>query len=209
MKNEKILIIGDSYSTFKDCIPEGYLSYYPYPSHPDVTDASKTWWNMLASETGSEIVLNSSWSGAPVCNIGWTGDCSESSSFIYRLQRLIDEGFFDKNRIDRVLVFGGTNDSWIGNPCGECKYSDWTKDDLDTPLPGYCCFIDKLLSVVPKENIHIIINCELREEYERGVLEICRHYGLSYTLLHDIDKIDGHPTHAGFTAIKNQVLDNI
>ena len=97
MKNEKIMIFGDSYSTFEGYIPEGYAVYYP---RADVTDVSKTWWYMLAEETASEIVLNNSWSGSTICNTGYSGDCSKSSSFIFRLTKLIDEGFFRKNKID-------------------------------------------------------------------------------------------------------------
>ena len=81
MKNEKIMIFGDSYSTFEGYIPEEYAVYYP---RHDVSDVSKTWWYMLANETASEIVLNNSWSGSTICNTGYNGDCSKSSSFIFR-----------------------------------------------------------------------------------------------------------------------------
>ena len=209
MQNEKIIIFGDSYSTFKGYIPEGYASYYPVETHKDIFDASKTWWKMLADETGSEIILNNSWSGSTVCNIGWRGDCSNTSSFICRLNKLKEAGFFDKNNIDRVFVFGGTNDSWIGNPFGEVKYYDWTNDDLNIPLPGYCYFMDKLLNIVKKEKVHVIVNCGLKTEFENGIVALCNHYGVGYTLLSEIDKIAGHPTYLGITKIKTQILKSI
>lgn len=42
----KIYILGDSYSTFEGCIPEGNASwYFRAPSdNTDVTDKKQTWW---------------------------------------------------------------------------------------------------------------------------------------------------------------------
>lgn len=206
MKNEKIMIFGDSYSTFEGYIPEGYAVYYP---RADVTDVSKTWWYMLAEETASEIVLNNSWSGSTICNTGYSGDCSKSSSFIFRLTKLIDEGFFSKNKIDRVLIFGATNDSWTGNTAGELIFDNWSEDDLKLVLPGISYFIKKLLEVVPKENICFIVNTGLREEISEGILKICDRYNVNYITLSDIEKIEGHPTYQGMISIKNQVISNL
>ncbi len=209
MKNEKTVIFGDSYSTYEGYVPEGYAIYYPRKEIESVDDVSKTWWHMLLSETNSEIVLNNSWSGSTICNRGYNGDCSKSSSFIHRLEVLTEEGFFEKNEIDRVFVFGGTNDSWVKMACGEIKFSDWSAEDLHLVLPGICFFIHKLLEVVPKEKVHIIINTQLRQEITDGFLDICKHYGLNYTLLSDIEKQEGHPNYNGMTQIKNQVLASI
>ncbi len=210
MKNEKILIFGDSYSTFEGFIPQGYAFYYPrYPDNDNVVDVSKTWWHMLTSETASEIILNNSWSGSTICNTGYGGDCSATSSFIHRLNLLIEDGFFSKNQIDRVFVFGATNDSWTGNACGELKFSDMTAEDLLLILPGISYFIGKLSSVVAKEKIHFIINTDLREEVALGIIEICNHYGISRTVLADIEKFNGHPTYNGMLEIKNQVLADL
>ncbi len=207
--SEKILIFGDSYSTFKGYVPEGYAVYYPREEISSVDDVSKTWWHMLATETGSKIILNNSWSGSTICNTGYGGDCSKSSSFIYRLSSLIENGFFEDHDIDRVFVFGGTNDSWTKNACGEQKFSDWTEEDLRLVLPGISYFANKLMSVVEKEKIHFVINSNIREEVIQGIAHICEHYGLSYTALSDIDKINGHPTYKGMSQIKAQILNNL
>ena len=108
MKNNTI-ILGDSYSTFASFIPDGYLSYYSENERPetDVTKVSQTWWFQVMEAANLNLVLNNSWSGS---TIGYTGynnsDCSESSSFIYRLKQLIEDGFFEKNEIHKVFVFG-------------------------------------------------------------------------------------------------------
>ena len=97
----KVLFLGDSYTTFKGYIPEGYAVYYS-SSENSVTDATRvedTWWHQLIEKTGSEIVLNSSYSGSTICNTGYNGNDSTRTSFITRLDALINEGFFDKNEI--------------------------------------------------------------------------------------------------------------
>lgn len=203
MKNEKMVIFGDSYSTFEGYVPEGYAWYYP---RIDVTDVSKTWWHMLERETGSEIVLNNSWSGSTICNTGYQGDCSQSSSFICRLTKLIDEGFFSSHPIDRVLILGATNDSWTGNAPGEVMFDHWTADDLKLVLPGISYFVKKLLEVVPGEKVRFIVNTGSRTEISNGILKICDHYQVQPILLSDVEKTDGHPTYQGMIRIKNQVI---
>ncbi len=62
MKNNAI-IIGDSYSTFKGFIPEGYAFYYSEEEREStgVTKVEETWWHMLSNEADLNIVLNNSW----------------------------------------------------------------------------------------------------------------------------------------------------
>ncbi len=88
-------------------------------------------------------------------------------------------------------------------------YSDWTAEDLLRILPGISFFMDKLVGVVSSEKIHFIVNTDLREEVESGIIELCGHYGVSYTKLSDIEKVNGHPTFTGMTQIKDQVLENL
>lgn len=209
MKNEKIVIFGDSYSTFEGHIPEGYASFYPREDNPTVSDVSCTWWKQLASQTASEILLNNSWSGTTICNTGYGGDCSKTTSFICRLGKVIDSGFFEKNAVDRVFVFGGTNDSWTKNEVGNVQFADWSDEDKRRVLPGISFFIHTLLGVMPKEKVHVVINGILREEIIRGMVEICEHYGVGYTRLTDVDILSGHPTYTGMTQIKDQILKNI
>ncbi len=209
MRNENLLIFGDSYSTYYGYIPEGYATYYPRGGAWDIEDVSHTWWAMLAEETDSRIVMNNSWSGSTICNTGYNGDCSTTSSFIHRLEELIENGFFEKNKIDRILVFGGTNDSWTGNTCGELKFSDWTDADRKQILPGISYFLHTMQRVLPRENIHVIINSELRAEVMQGIAAICQHEQIPYTQIADVEKIEGHPTYLGMKQIKDQILNKI
>ena len=112
----RFVIFGDSYSTHKDYIPEGYAYYYCdegiAPEHP-VTKMQmrETWWGQLMERTDATLVLNDSWSGSTIGYTGYDGDCSTSSSFIYRYRKLMENGFFAENEVDTIHVFGGTNDT--------------------------------------------------------------------------------------------------
>lgn len=206
MKSNNVLIFGDSYSTFEGFIPDGYDVYYP-SSSADVKSVEDTWWHMVIEETDSRLIQNNSWSGSTVCYTGYNGDCSENSSFICRLKQLINNGFFEKNDINTVYVFGGTNDSWANSPIGEPMYSDWKKEDLYSVLPAFGYFIDKLKRLLPKADIVCIINTELKPEIADGFESAGKQLGVNCVVLHDIDKAEGHPTKKGMCQIKEQILN--
>ena len=208
MKNN-IIILGDSYSTFEGFIPNGYAAYYSEneSSNTDVTKVTQTWWHQLIEEANLNLVLNNSWSGS---SIGYTGydnkDCSKSSSFIYRLKQLIAEGFFIENKIDKVFVFGGTNDSWSNAPLGEAKYKDWEHNDLYSVLPAICYFLNLLKDTLPQAEFYCLINTGIKSEITDCMKEACEKYGITPITFNAIDKIDGHPTKKGMHDIKNTVL---
>ena len=144
-----VLIMGDSYSTFEGYNPEGYRLYYaPVPrpdTNTDVVKVEHTWWHRLLSQVEAKLILNNSWSGSTICYTGYNGDDnSHTCAFIYRLRQLVEEGFFEKNKIDTVFVFGGTNDNWCGAPLGEKKLSDWTEEELYSVRPAVYCYMDLL-----------------------------------------------------------------
>ncbi len=209
MKNN-LVIFGDSYSTFKGFVPDDYEIYYSENERPetDVTKVSQTWWHQVVNEGNLDLVLNNSWSGSP---IGYTGynnaDCSKTSSFIYRLRQLIDDGFFDKNKIDTVFVFGGTNDSCCNAPLGEIKYSDWEEKDLYFVLPAVCYFLKLIKEALPQAKIYCLINADIiKPEIISCMKNACERYNITPIILENINKKCGHPTILGMTEIKNKVL---
>ena len=212
MTFRNVLIFGDSYSTFKDWIPQGYAFYYP-PSierWPMIDKVSDTWWHSLISETNSTLLLNESWSGSTVGYTSYDGkDTSKTSSFITRLRKLEADGFFKENKIDTVFVFGATNDSWSDAPVGENKYENRTERDLYFVLPAVCEFLEKLNENLPKARIIFIINCGLKNEITTGIKNACEHYGIETVSLSDIDKKSDHPTVPGMKQIKEQVLKSL
>lgn len=208
MKAKNVLILGDSYSTFAGYIPEGNAIYYSTNERPetDVRRVEETWWYSLCKEEGLNVVLNESWSGAPFAFWGWYGmDTSKTSSFVYRLEKLIDEGFFKNNDVDTIFVLGGTNDSWIDTELGEAKYSDWTREDFYTVCPAITYFASKLKETKPDANIIFLINTGLKPKIAETIREACDRYDMKYLELSDIDKSHGHPTIKGMSQIKEQL----
>ncbi len=202
MKN--VFIMGDSYSTYKGYIPQGYHAYYgdDRQDDPVVRGVDKTWWRIFESENDIKIVLNDSFSGSTVCNTV-RETLSVDSSFVSRIDKYINEGFFAQNDIDTMIVFGGTNDSWINSPIGTLKYGEWTADDLKYVLPAFCYLINKAKNVVGR--LLIILNTGLKDEITDGFAAACENYGVAYLRLENIDKQKGHPTELGMRQIAEQV----
>ncbi|MBE6778311.1 MAG: hypothetical protein E7541_02890 [Ruminococcaceae bacterium] len=201
---KRALIFGDSYSTFAGCIPEGYEPYYP---GLDVETADKTWWHLVAAEAPLTLVRNDSWSGSTICYTGYNGvDRSRSSSFIYRLRCLVEEGFFEKNAIDTVLVFGGTNDSWTGGPLGEPLLEGAEEKDLYAVLPAIGHFFAALRQAAPRAAVYCLINTDLKPEITTTLEVAARHNGAIPVVFSHIDKQNGHPTAAGMRQIADRVL---
>lgn len=204
------MIFGDSYSTFRGYIPEGYAVYYHEAEGQENTDVRKvteTWWHQVVSETGLNLIQNNSWSGSTVCHTGYNNtDCSKTNSFIYRLRKLTEEGFFTENRIDTVFVFGGTNDSWADDPLGTLKFDDIQEADLFCVLPGISYFLQTLKNTLPQADIYCLINTELKPEIADGFLQVCQKTGITPVTFDYIDKNCGHPTVLGMKDIRNGVL---
>ena len=207
--NPNTLIIGDSYSTFRGYVPEGYEVYYAEEiiRLTDLTKVSQTWWYQVMEATGLNLVLNDSWCGAPMGYTGYNGeDCSRSSSFLYRLRKLRDEGFFSENDIGTVFVFGGTNDSWCDAPLGQMQYLGWKEEDLYCVLPAMCCFFQTLRDILPEAKIYCLINKDLKPEITHCMEEACRIHHMTPVTFPHMDRMGDHPTIAGMIEIRDEVL---
>lgn len=209
MKN--ILILGDSYSTFGGCIPQGYAVYYSENGRaegPAVTKMQKmqTWWAKLLEATNANLVRNDSWSGSTIGYTGYGGeDCSSTSSFIYRYKQLKERGFFQENAVDTILIFGGTNDSWSDAPLGERKLAGWTEKDLYNVLPAIGFLIHNVKKDCPNAEIVVIINTEIKAEIQDELEFVAKTCGVKSVRLQAIDKDCGHPTALGMSQIFEQV----
>ena len=201
MKN--VVIFGDSYSTFKEYIPEGFETYYP---SLDVNSVEETWWNRLKKKNDFCLVQNNSWSGSTICYTGYgNSDCSKTSSFIYRYRKLKEESFFDKNPIDTIFVFGGTNDSWANVELGECMLDSWKEEALFYVRPAISYFVSTLKKDMPFANIIVVINTQIKQEIKDWFKQVAKYYGCSFVELKNVDKQDGHPTVKGMQDICEQI----
>lgn len=211
-KNKSLFILGDSYSTFEGKIPDDcetwYLSEYPdtRTGQTDVCEYKQTWIYQFLKESGYNLVLNCSYSGTTICNTGYDGKDYTSISFIGRVNKLVKASFFEKNNIDKLIIFGGTNDSWANSPIGEIKYNGWSEKDLYCVLPAFGYLLSILKENASKAEILCVINTELKDEISMGMKDICRHFDIPYIELENISKTFGHPNILGMKQIKEQIV---
>lgn len=210
----RFMIFGDSYSTHRDYIPQDYPHYYcnegRSPDEPVTKmQMQQTWWGQMMERTEATLVLNDSWSGSTIGYTGYTGDCSTNSSFIYRYRQLVKKGFFSKNEIDTIFVFGGTNDSWSNAPLGAEKHADFREEELFSVLPAICYFMTTLKHEHPNTRVVFIGNCDIKHEILDCMKHAAQQLLVDFVELHDIDKIDGHPTVLGMSQICEQIIENL
>ena len=206
-----LVILGDSYSTFKGHIvnPEAFY-YYPEEPIDEQTIRSmqldETWWRRFIKHTGANLVRNDSWSGSTICYTGYEGDCSTTSSFIYRYRQLLKENFFEKNKVDTVIVFGGTNDSWCPAELGERKLTEQTEEDLRFVLPAISHIMSSMKAELPNTRIVYIANCDIDEAIIGCMLDEGKRLGIEVVKLSGVDKQQDHPTVLGMAQICEQLL---
>ena len=197
---KSVAIFGDSYSTFENylsCDTNAVWYFQGKQKKTDVTDVEQTWWHMLLKEKGWKLECNNSFSGSTICYTGYRKEDYQNRSFHNRLRYL--------GSPDIILVFGATNDCWAKSPIGDYKYSDWTKKDLYSFRPAMAAMCDGLKKRYPSVDIYFIMNCVLTETITTSCRTICNHYGIPMIELHDVDKINGHPSIKGMKAIAEQV----
>lgn len=202
------IVLGDSYSTYEGYIPEGNLCYYTINDEKNsgVKSVEDTWWQQLMMATGSTLLHNDSYSGSTICFTGYDKVDYTSISFNTRFENLYERGFFAENRVDTLLVFGGTNDTWCGAPVGELKLEGWTKEDMYAALPATGRLFTRIRELLPDTKVYAILNTGLKPEIHDGIAEAARRCGAKPIALTEIDKIAGHPSAKGMTEIKDQII---
>lgn len=197
---KSVSILGDSYSTFQNFLqPASNFVWYNAGKHDntDVTKVQETWWHQLICNKGMQLCTNNSFSGSTICNTGYNKENYTDRSFCTRLWNL--------GSPDIIFIFGGTNDSWAGSPIGEYKYSDWSKEDLFNYRPAMAYMLENTIARYPGTDIYFILNDGLSDDITKSSICICEHYDITCIQLHDIDKINGHPSIKGMRQIAEQV----
>jgi len=203
-----VLILGDSYSTFEGYNPEGYDVWYnrEKKDYNDVACVEDCWWHQFFGEISGTLVLNCSYSGTTICHTGYNGSDCREISFIARLDKLIESGFFKENRIDTMFIFGSTNDCWAGSPTGEQMLCGWKDEDLYSVYPAFSYMLSRAKDALPKARIIFIMNYFLTPEFSVKFKEACCHFGVEFLQLSEFQIGGGHPTALGMKQIKEQVL---
>ena len=196
----RTLLMGDSYSTFKDYIPEGYVYWYDAGVN-GVMGVQDTWWGALFSKVESELVLNDSFSGTTISHRGYDGKDVSDRSFITRARKLLEDGFFEREKIDTVLVFGGTNDTWANVPLGKFTLGEISEEEMYSVLPAISYYTRILRQGAPNARIIFIVSPILKQEIQQAVFAAAEHFGCEAVLLSAFDVENGHPTKNGMYEI--------
>lgn len=213
LRGKTIAILGDSYSTYGGWIPEGYLSWYAQDgtdgnnaSKNDVASVSDTWWHQLITAWECTLLMNSSYSGSPICNTGYEGMDNARISFIARMKTDLNAA---KCRPEVILILGGTNDHYAGAPCGAPQYAAWTARDLTQFCPAFCYMLDYLIGQHPTAKIVNVMNDCFSSEWAALIRQMTTHYGVQNIALTNIkgsaNLQGGHPTKATMKRIKEQI----
>lgn len=104
LENAYIGFLGDSISTYKGYIPQGYVHFGGYES----MNVSQTWWKMTQEELGCKLGINNSYSGT--CVLKKYGSGGVSGETIARLQKCLR---YDKIVPDILVVYMGMNDCLV------------------------------------------------------------------------------------------------
>lgn len=201
------VVLGDSYSTFDGMVdPDTNFVWYDTAQvnrgGTDVCDASQMWWSVLSDSLGMRMAQNNSFSGSTIGFHGYDDDKDgkpddySDRAFITRMPNLV--------KADYIFVFGGTNDSWSGEPVG--SYGQSSRDSLYTFRPAMERLLMGLKELQPEAKTVVIINSELRSEITASEQALADKYDVPYVVLYDVDKHWGHPTQAGQRAIAEQVI---
>lgn len=206
-------VLGDSYSTFRGyTTPDEALQWYPDSSqhisgNNDVVEPTQQWWHLFANEYKSLLKDNISWSAAPISYDGWGTGTSDgkSISFITRANTYLTA----ETKPELLLVFGGTNDAWIGVNVGENQYSDWTDDDLCSFRPALCKLMYDLTTKKEYIGMQVVMmwNNDLASVYTEAARDICQRYNVPLLELSGVTKKGNHPDVAGMVTIKNQLIN--
>lgn len=132
---KKISILGDSISTYKGYIPEGYSAFYPYPT-ADFGDVNQTWWMQVINNLGASLLKNNSWGGS--CVAEGTGNSSTTNDS--RLKEVL----FGTEQPDIIIIFMGSNDCASDSVSLE-KFND-----------SYNKMLEKLIKLCPNAEIYVM-----------------------------------------------------
>lgn len=199
-----VSILGDSISTYKSHIPDGYSAFYPYPT-ADFGDVNQTWWMRVINNLGMKFHKNNSYSGSCVS----TGTGSSGTTNDARLKELLK----GTTAPDIILILMGAND------CGSSNVS------LSTFKDSYKIMLDKIKVLCPDSEIYLInlqtsglYELDEQEKYNAVIGEYAEQYNLPLVDISNLYTKDTykdyvvdscHPNKAGMIAMSDLIISEM
>lgn len=214
LQNAYLGILGDSISTYKGYIPNGFVHFPYYASSDDggMITLEQTWWRITQQTLGCRLGINNSYSGTCVMNeYGYT----TSAENISRLQHSTR---FDNLPPDIMIIYMGNNDALVQNlntANFEKSYRNML-NNLYTLYPNIQLFLGTLSYekyFVGKDYYeeHVLVTAKvnriiqsLASEYNLPIIDFATAYSDSSYLFDTI-----HPNVLGMKALANVAIDAI
>lgn len=192
-------VIGDSISTYLNYVPEGFATFYPYPT-ADVSDYNMTWWMQVINKMGGTLFVNNSYSGSCV-----SGGAQSATKLMYRLEHTQISG----ETPDVILIYMGSND---------CASSGITSKGFDQ---DYSIMIENLQKLCPNSEIILMTlltspfyDIDDQKEYNDIIISKGEDFGLKVLDLskaslagHLVDS--AHPAYSGMQVFANKVIEEL
>ena len=166
-KEAKITLIGDSISTFRGWIPEGYVNYYPQGV---IDSVEKTYWHILCSILSASI-QNLSYAGSSVTNQ------------VLPEYNLFKRVPFVNCDSSLIIIAVGVNDTEKEDVVGEYDYNkdiEYYNESIFTE--AYIKAVRTLMLLHPKTDILLVAMAPEGSMPNRtaAIKEIAEHYGLMF-----------------------------
>jgi len=190
-------IIGDSISTFKNYIPDGFSCFYPYATG-DTNDYNQTWWMQTINRLNGQLLVNNSYSGSCVCGTGFATNTDK------RLAYTVVQG----KTPDVIIIYMGSND-------GAAKYE---KGIFKT---YYKTMIEKLKVLCPDSEIILmelaiskLYTNTIKDNYNSAINELATEFGCKViptgTFDLSVHLLDSaHPYTSGMTAMADVIVNEL
>ena len=192
-------VIGDSISTYLNYVPEGFKTFYPYPT-ADVSDVNMTWWMQVINKMGGTLFVNNSYSGTCVAD-----GSSNATKNMSRLEYTTISG----ETPDVILIYMGSND---------CASASVTQSAFDS---GYSQMLDNLKVLCPNSEIILLTLCSSpfysaseQQAYNNIIKTKAKDYNLKVVDIstaslsgHLVDS--AHPAYSGMQVVANKVIEGL
>ena len=189
----KVSIVGDSISTFKGIMPDGYVTYYPARG---VTSVEDTWWHKILALSDSVLEVNASWSGSCVTNA--------------RSGRGFPD-FYDRTHLlgspDCIFVALGTNDNSESVELGEYDYDSPVAELSEMFfIPAYIKGLKSLMEHYPSASIFLFV-FNMKDKYAEVIKNIGKHYNLPTIVARNYYVDNNHPDKEGMTVVVQDIVN--
>ena len=145
LKGKKVSFYGDSITTFAGYIPDGNATYYT-GSNAGVTNVDQTWWKKTIDALGLNLIVNNSWSGRRVSEVGRTDDGYK--------QENIEQLASASDTPEIIIIKLGINDFNNNIPLGDYSGNGKWGDDPTKFSNAYAIMLHRIMTTFPLAKIY-------------------------------------------------------